>query len=45
MSASFLQSPVPHDSSENILIYWLGFQETFIIIIIIIFNIENSCAA
>ncbi len=31
-----------HDSSEIILIYWLGAQETFIIIIIII-NAELLC--
>ncbi len=40
-SASLLQYSVSHDPSEVILIYW--FQETFIIIIII--NVENSCAA
>ncbi len=42
-SASLLQSLVSHDPSEIILICWFAAQETFIIIIII--DIENSCAA
>ncbi len=39
-----LQSLVSYDPSEIILICWFGAWETFIIIIIII-NVENSCAA
>ncbi len=35
-----LQSSVSHDTSEIILIYWFGAQETFLIIIV-----ESSCAA
>ncbi len=41
-SASLLQSLVSHDPSEIILICWFAAQETFLIIII---NVENSCAA
>ncbi len=37
-------SSVSYDLSEIILICWFAEQETFIIIIIII-NVENSCAA
>ncbi len=40
-SASLLQSSVSHDPSEIILIYWFTAQETVLIII----NVENSCAA
>ncbi len=36
-----IQSLVSHDPLEIILIYWLGDQQTFLIII----NIKNSCAA
>ncbi len=41
-SESLLQSSVSLDPSEITLIWWLGAQETLIIIII---NVENSCAA
>ncbi len=41
-SASLLQSFVSHDPSEIIQICWFAAQETFLIIII---NVENSCAA
>ncbi len=40
-SASLLQSSVPHDLSEIILIYWFAAQETVLIII----NVENNYAA
>ncbi len=40
--ALLLQSSVSHDPSEIILICWFGAQET---IIVIISNVENSCAA
>ncbi len=36
-SASLLQSYVPHDSSEIILIYWFGAQETFLLV-----SVENG---
>ncbi len=42
-SASLLQSSVSHDPSEIIQICWFAAQETFIIIII--FSVENGCAA
>jgi len=40
-SASLLQSSVSHDPSEITLIWWSDAQQTVMIII----NIENSCAA
>ncbi len=36
-------SLVSHDPSEILLICWFGAQETIIVVIII--NVENSCAA
>jgi len=41
-SASLIQSWVSFESSEIILICWFSAQEAFIIIIIIIINVENS---
>ncbi len=35
-SASLLQSSVPHDPSEIILIYWFAAQEKFLIIVSVI---------
>ncbi len=39
-SSSLLQSSVSHDPSEIILIYWFAPQETFVIIINVILNID-----
>ncbi len=39
-SASLLQSSVSHDPSEIILIFWFAPQETFVIIINVILNID-----
>ncbi len=41
LSDELLQSSVPHDPSQIILICWFGDQDTFPEII----NVKNSCAA